>query len=613
MAKFYLNCFILDDESCCPFPAKTSPDKMILELIQDVKKAYDAQIKSSSIVVLELYQVDASSEEEDLVNMQMPSREDKLKLIKRVRDYWKNPGDICEDRIQILVKAEITQWPVFSSTVRATENQFNSPTEEDQHRKLIERFKQSRILYCQALIRYSASATARHDEFLRQQWGKYHILNGRPRQHTGPPIVLYHPVFGNFLSNLQSSDSLDPEFEKQIFEYFWASQQIYAVEERKSQVKGGDDANPRDALKEFLGQLWKLSEESAALDTAAIHVGGHCIILEMTNEIGTGGSDPSVQAAQSYSRLWQSSNLFDRCCCPSILIAIAGPWMCILGAVFLDRPIVQPLTDYLWIGINPSKPRGIHSVARAFHCVLEARKELQTYYDNLSSKDLKSLPVQPLIFPYPNHFITDNGERVDFAYIIPLELRSLEMALHLERSRSQLIADQFVFVAALCNTNPPLRIVIKFVESYNADAHKLLAQEGLAPELLYDGTVHANRQLGPHHYMVVMEYIDGVDLGRYVGPALPLCVTANLDHALSVLHNADIVFGDLRPPNVMLVKDTNGVIIGAKLIDFDWCAKHGVGRYPLSMNQSIAWADGVQPGGLMFKEHDDEMKSLLPV
>jgi len=29
--------------------------------------------------------------------------------------------------------------------------------------------------------------------------------------------------------------------------------------------------------------------------------------------------------------------------------AIAGPWMCVLGGVFIDKAIIQPLTDYIWL------------------------------------------------------------------------------------------------------------------------------------------------------------------------------------------------------------------------------------------------------------------------
>jgi hypothetical protein len=38
--------------------------------------------------------------------------------------------------------------------------------------------------------------------------------------------------------------------------------------------------------------------------------------------------------------------------CPTFLIATAGPWIVVLGAVITDGVIVQRLTDYVWVGID---------------------------------------------------------------------------------------------------------------------------------------------------------------------------------------------------------------------------------------------------------------------
>src|SRR5437588_12762673 len=40
------------------------------------------------------------------------------------------------------------------------------------------------------------------------------------------------------------------------------------------------------------------------------------------------------------------------CCAPSFVIAMAGPWFYILGAVFLSRVVIQPLTDFIPLTIN---------------------------------------------------------------------------------------------------------------------------------------------------------------------------------------------------------------------------------------------------------------------
>jgi len=42
------------------------------------------------------------------------------------------------------------------------------------------------------------------------------------------------------------------------------------------------------------------------------------------------------------------------------------------------------------------------------------------------------------------------------------------------------------------------------------------------------------------------------------------------------------------------------------LVDFNWCGKYGIGRYPSSLNNtsSIEWHGGVVRNGIMYIEHD---------
>ncbi|KDN33010.1 hypothetical protein RSAG8_13901, partial [Rhizoctonia solani AG-8 WAC10335] len=128
----------------------------------------------------------------------------------------------------------------------------------------------------------------------------------------------------------------------------------------------------------------------------------------------------------------------------------------------------------------------------------------------------------------------------------------------------------------------PTRIAVKFATRYHSDAHRLLAKENLAPELLYDGVISDKTTIVRFHYV------------------LPKMSKSKL------LHAQDIVFGDLRKPNVMLTRDATGRVIGAKLIDFEWCGKHLKERYPSSMNKPIMWASGVGPRALLDKAHGTE-------
>ncbi|KAB5590540.1 Kinase domain containing protein [Ceratobasidium theobromae] len=459
------------------------------------------------------------------------------------------------------------------------------PSDRDGER--VKKRKRERDDYLETLDEFTASQAAIFDIFPKLQKSRTACIhNRRPAGQTGPSIVLYHQVFGRFLKRLQSADPLPDTTYSQTTDYFPLSQNLY-----------DDEAERRQKIKEDLGLLLGevlvvSSAHGVQADGSTLGRGGaSCIIMEMENEIGSGNSDPSVQAAQSYARWWKDKALLKKCCCPSILIAIAGPWMCILGAVYLERLIVQPLTDFMWVGFNPAKPLDLDRVARAFHCACLARDELEKFYENPPGR----IGDSQQYFPYIRSYTDSTGTQVHFEYKDILEDVGFGGS---------------IYRAQTCQ-NPPRLIVVKFVERYNSEAHKLLAEAGLAPGLLYDGTVYPDDQPGPDHTMIVMEYIEGVNLARYNDFPVPDCVRKNVDDALKLLHKHDFVFGDLRDQNVIVVQDAAKVVTGAMLIDFDWCGKELEARYPCSMNTQIKWPNGVGPGKFMEKYHDEVMWKRL--
>ena len=160
-------------------------------------------------------------------------------------------------------------------------------------------------------------------------------------------------------------------------------------------------------------------------------------------------------------------------------------------------------------------------------------------------------------------------------------------------------------------------VVIKFCEKYCERAHRLLADAGYAPKLHLCTTVVGG------FVMVVMDYVAGEtvfrkfrreDEGAYSELELPSHVRDRIQAAIVILHGADLVFGDLRRPNVLLRSKDKGIQgMGATLVDFDWAGEVGQVHYPLLLNQSgdIDWAPGVVAGGLIKKEHDNAMLALM--
>ena len=143
-------------------------------------------------------------------------------------------------------------------------------------------------------------------------------------------------------------------------------------------------------------------------------------------------------------------------------------------------------------------------------------------------------------------------------------------------------------------------------------AHRTLAEYDLAPTLFYCGSPCLDKEPLYHNLsMVVMDYIDGdtrasAKKGKFLDEKRMPFVRSKVRHAIEVLHNRNLVFGDLRSPNVMITK-TNQV----KLIDFNWAGEEGQARYPSLISSDIRWVAGVEALGVIKMEHDKEMLDRL--
>ena len=222
--------------------------------------------------------------------------------------------------------------------------------------------------------------------------------------------------------------------------------------------------------------------------------------------------------------------------------------------------------------------------------------------------DLSLVPL-PCFFPYPTKFKerqagTDaKAEYKQFKYIDVPDADPTNVT----------------FFAEVTSEPPGQRLVIKFVDRYGVEAHDLLAQENMAPRLLYCGSLDGENDVrdSPSH-------AEGrIECGLYVGP-LRMVVMDRVEHvqakddwpgdareqikaAIDKLHERDLVFGDLREPNVLFSEDS------AFLIDFDWAGKANEARYPRGLSTDVDWPDEVvrlerRP---IEARHDDHMLDKL--
>ena len=293
------------------------------------------------------------------------------------------------------------------------------------------------------------------------------------------------------------------------------------------------------------------------------------MILEAQNEIRLGRCDPTIQMSLDYRNYWSqktSQRIGNICCCPTFGIAIAGPWMCILGAIFLEHLVVQPLTPFIFLRTTPTK--SFTRITRIFSALKRSLASLDRFYQGIFNSPNQQ---NQRYFPYFRQFIDKDGTTIPFTYLESLTPEPTRLVW-----KAKLVEDERF-------------IVVKFTEKYNQHAHILCAEHQFAPVLHYFGDI------GGGFHAVVMDFCDYWPQNVH-NRDLVIC---NMQKAIELLHKNGYVFGDFRDPNV-LVQEGGGVM----LIDFDWAGTEGEATYPLWLNPDISWPEGVQPDGFLTKAHD---------
>jgi hypothetical protein len=342
------------------------------------------------------------------------------------------------------------------------------------------------------------------------------VYNGRPGLLHGPPIEIYHPAFATFKDLLHTKLELPSKLYKTALTFVWAAAEICNAEADRQKALN-------ELFKDILDDDHTLelshhvrTNTAGSFHAKVFHGNGKSglvpvITVEYRNELGApGGGDPAIQAGfrnrqiflEKGVRLFAQKNLMllmfmqmddvrNASACPSLLISIAGPHLIVSGFVFADIVIQQPLSPCLWIA-NPFDSLTISSLARLFHALREALRQLRVYYRQL----VPSLqPVLAARLPCLNSFRSKEGENISIEYLG----RMLDLRDSPQRA---------IFRAKLTSGRwKGTPVVVKFVESYNERAHELLASNGhgLAPRL------HHFRALRDNLHMVVMDHIDGED------------------------------------------------------------------------------------------------------
>ena len=260
--------------------------------------------------------------------------------------------------------------------------------------------------------------------------------------------------------------------------------------------------------------------------------------------------------------------------------------------MFVEVFTIQHFTNYLYLGGDPFKAKQINRVAKVFYVVSRAVAALRKYYYPLR---LRLSPKSARLLPSPTYLPGSSP----FRELVFTGRFSFEGRKPDDYRRS-----------LFRGTYGGNTVLIKFCEGYGEVGHRMLASLGLAPSLHFCSVILGDVVI------VVMDLVDGqCSYHGFKHQKLPQTVLDDVKHALQVLHAQDLVFGDLRRPNLMVVnsrgkgeEEQRGL-----LVDFDWAGKLGKAKYPPGLNISgeIDWADGAAPDVKIEKEHDLGMLEKL--
>ncbi|RPD68891.1 hypothetical protein L226DRAFT_548375 [Lentinus tigrinus ALCF2SS1-7] len=441
---------------------------------------------------------------------------------------------------------------------------------------------------------------------------------GRPAGNYGPPVAIFDPALGLLAYRLSHLDDDDlPEIRPDHEECKWAH----------------NAEDQRIAIKEFLESLdtdikYRHSKSpdfyvSGCLGAAYGAMTGFPYgVMELKKEAGLGG-DASLQAQLSYAKIVSEDTEKVRKAsnCPAVVIGVMGDVVEIGIAVYTDGPY----SDYVFssgrMRLGYQQDVQVRRIARAFKAVKLALADLR----RLRSQTLPADPpptrtsrARHVLFPKPVPEPSWQGHMptVTFTHRMSRagELFLIASTDH-ERSSGLYVGTMPILTANLSasasstGTTEPVEVevevIVKFTAEYNEHAHRLLAAAGFAPAL------HACVPVCGGVKMIVMDRVRG-EMAWCVqkrDEPLPLTVYEDVRSAIELLHGEGLVFGDLRPPNVMCVPrgSASGEApnLGAMLVDFDWVGRADEGRYPVVLNDDLGiWPPGVERGGIMRKDHD---------
>ena len=279
---------------------------------------------------------------------------------------------------------------------------------------------------------------------------------------------------------------------------------------------------------------------------------------------------------------------------------MAGNNLVISTAIFTNAIYADELLS-IELHLGTHGPANILHIARVSMAINKTARQLHELYRGLLVDPLSqtgALWPNPTVDPpqsterLPELEFFSRVNRADGTEVFLVDENNEGHAIYLARMRTGTSDNRDV-------------VFVKFAVNYHEGAHRLLAEQNppLAPALYFCARVIGDM------YMVVMEYIPrsrGRDLHSIACGLSPLkptqeVVRRDVTKALGLLHEQNLVFGDLQEENLLYLPEDGGRVL---LVDFDDVGRDGEDRYSACLDHAVGSALGVDKWQIMKMAHD---------
>jgi hypothetical protein len=365
-------------------------------------------------------------------------------------------------------------------------------------------------------------------------------------------ISLFSRAFAHFFKISSDSTAITRDDCEFASRFVLAMSLVYANEHERQR-------NAVNMFQKFFGRQI-VSPTQLATDGSIITDGSLIVNFEFKNEHGLTGSDPLMQNIGYYIKYWGQPELESIRKCsilPTILLQIEGASLSVFGAIYVRGQVrVDPLCDTVHLLFLPDDRPAMIRLAMILRSIKVCIPRIEDSYKVISPNP-----------EFPSICELRNGQ--SFKYV-------KELSRH-------------VFLAKMNSTEE--MVCVKFSPiGFCRAAHDILYNGGFSPRLL------DCFEVDPWWTVSIMEFIQGAS--QYYSSPNP---NIQLRRAISILHEHDLVYADLRPPNILITATNDKVYF----VDFEFAGQHKIDRYPFFLNHAnIEWPPGVSDGGLLDKDHD---------